>query len=880
MKTQTRKFQKALALILVLVMALATLTAFPAGAALNAGGAVKGQVNGDGTPEGQAMKFSIGNAHDLATLMLPAGETIYVELTADIDMSGVAFTPLNSKLAAVDDYASSMKNVVVFEGNGHTIRNLSVTTTWAPAGLFAKLYQGSVVRNLKFENADIVSQGGLTNAAGVVAGNAGSSITLYNVSTDKNSSVHAGGTGNGMAGGLIGMIIDQSGREANPTGTNFSYCVNAASVQGGIRVGGILGSYHSMDPITVRYCINNGPVTNNANVATNISGILGSTLAENGTRGVAHVFEDCVNAGTLTANTTGTDTTSGILGNYSRSTTGRQNGSVTLTRCYDHASVRSASGGTVKHGAFLGNATPNTTFTDCYATGTGYTTAIAGNDTKPTGVTIDTAQAATVTTKVNALMNTIATAATQKNNVKLDISAAGGNLSLRLSLNKPYGFMAISTVKAPNGTVVAFNALKDYKVNSCGFVFLRSDKTPNEAQMIAASTRVEGVKYEKDATGKKFAATYSGMGAYELGQSVYMAAYVEIMGCIFISDIRELTPVDQFRTLATGNQITDAKEKAIYAATVKYHDSYANYYQLLHKMDPLSVKVATYNIYHAADVTRFPVYDGLNDGSEAANNSKAAFDAYWSRSGEIVDVSKAASVIFHHGIEICGLEETSAYAECYNNNGKTQAQQIAEELSRLTGETWYWGFVAGRAGGSYAAKYTLTKNANGTYSCGVSGTDADGTFGNSIVSKHPITAIQGYALKNGTGRCVLRATINVGGTTLTTLVTHLESTSKTDRENSVAELAAIAKTITGPAMLMGDFNINPTEEIYADLTAIYPAAAPADQLPKTFSSTNPNRTIDNIFPSKELKAYDIYTDVTALYSDHLPFIMTVDIPKK
>lgn len=87
---------------------------------------------------------------------------ITVKLMNNIDMSGCDWTPIGN-----NSYAFTG----TFDGNFHTIYNLSVNTATRYCGLFGKL-ENATIKNLGIENATIVSS---TNDVAVLAGNAKSS---------------------------------------------------------------------------------------------------------------------------------------------------------------------------------------------------------------------------------------------------------------------------------------------------------------------------------------------------------------------------------------------------------------------------------------------------------------------------------------------------------------------------------------------------------------------------------------------------------------------------------------------------------------------------------------------------------------------------------
>ena len=123
---------------------------------------------------------------------LAAGSIRYAKLDADIDMTGIDWTPLNN----VDPF----NKFIDFDGAGHTISNLTVGEC-AYASFAGVLY--GTVKDVTFDGASIDAGG---NKAGVVAGYVGTSANLYPCSltgvTVKNSSV----TGTNSVGGVVAQV--------------------------------------------------------------------------------------------------------------------------------------------------------------------------------------------------------------------------------------------------------------------------------------------------------------------------------------------------------------------------------------------------------------------------------------------------------------------------------------------------------------------------------------------------------------------------------------------------------------------------------------------------------------------------------------------------
>lgn len=176
---------------------------------------------------------------------------ICAELTEDIDLSGEAWTPIgigNHFYSGTPPYAG------IFDGKGHTIKNLSIDSSKQYVGLFGYVY-GGTIRNLT-------------------------------VSGSVKSIEHTGG----IAGGA--------------ESSTFENCANQCAVQGG-TTGGIIGFVSDSEDLTVRDCYNVGRIT--TTTGNNVGGIIGQCINKFVT------IRNCYNAGTVT----GTANVGAIIGNYS-----------------------------------------------------------------------------------------------------------------------------------------------------------------------------------------------------------------------------------------------------------------------------------------------------------------------------------------------------------------------------------------------------------------------------------------------------------------------------------------------------------------------------------------------------------------------------------
>ena len=147
-----------------------------------------------------------------------------VKLGADIDLSGNNWVPANCFSASK----------FVFDGQGHTISNMSsINNVDYGNGFFSNIV-GGTVKNVTFDNA-IVSRSTpyvySGNVYGIVSGYTYGSVTFENVHV-VNSEIY----GYGKVGGIIGMAADRNG---TTTITNCS--VKNTMIAGIYNVGGLIG---------------------------------------------------------------------------------------------------------------------------------------------------------------------------------------------------------------------------------------------------------------------------------------------------------------------------------------------------------------------------------------------------------------------------------------------------------------------------------------------------------------------------------------------------------------------------------------------------------------------------------------------------------------
>ena len=217
--------------------------------------------------------------------------SINCTLTADIDLTGKDWTPIGTNF--YNSYTGT------FDGGGHTIKGLTVTTNDQYVGLFGRLGKAGTVKNVVMEGVQITSNHSLGYAGGVVGSSWG---------TIENCSVSGSVSGTVYVGGVVGVQI----------GGSITGCSSSATVKGMVDVGGVAGQTNSSATLTA--CYATGNVIIEINPAKNIAG--GSLVGMN----AGSSLLACYATGnvTSTGSSTGYVHIGGFLGNNY----------TTVTACY------------------------------------------------------------------------------------------------------------------------------------------------------------------------------------------------------------------------------------------------------------------------------------------------------------------------------------------------------------------------------------------------------------------------------------------------------------------------------------------------------------------------------------------------------------------
>ena len=224
--------------------------------------------------------------------LVNGGKTdINITLDKNIDLTGKGWTPIGTS------FDNSYKGT--FDGGGHTITGLAVTTNDQFVGLFGYLNRAGMVKNVVMEGIQITSNHMFGCTGGVVG---------YSWGTIENCSVSGSVSGTVYVGGVVGVQI----------GGSITGCSSSATVKGTVDVGGVAGQTNSSATLTA--CYATGNVTIEINPAKNIAG--GSLVGMN----AGSSLLACYATGnvTSTGSSTGKVHIGGFLGNNY----------TTVTACY------------------------------------------------------------------------------------------------------------------------------------------------------------------------------------------------------------------------------------------------------------------------------------------------------------------------------------------------------------------------------------------------------------------------------------------------------------------------------------------------------------------------------------------------------------------
>ena len=225
--------------------------------------------------------------------LVNGGKTdINITLDKNIDLTGKDWTPIGT--SAHNSYKGT------FDGGGHTITGLTVTTNDENVGLFGHLNRAGTVKNVVMEGIQITSNQINGGSIGGVVG--------FSWGTIENCSVSGSVSGTVYVGGVVGA----------QWGGSITGCSSSATVKGMVDVGGVVGQVNGTT-ITLTACYATGNVTLEIDPEKNISG--GGLVGFNGGSSLLACY--ATGNVTSTGSSTGKVHIGGFLGdNYTTVTAG------------------------------------------------------------------------------------------------------------------------------------------------------------------------------------------------------------------------------------------------------------------------------------------------------------------------------------------------------------------------------------------------------------------------------------------------------------------------------------------------------------------------------------------------------------------------------
>ena len=259
------------------------------------------------TDDGQG-NYTVTSAEGLkniAKLVNDGNTGIDITLTGNITLTG-DWTPIGTSIS------NAYKGT--FDGGGHTITGLTVTTSDQYAGLFGYIGSGGTVKDVTLEEVKIESNNDMSAVGGVAGRSYG---TLENCSVSGSVS---GSGNNGIAGGVVGY----------QSGGFLTGCSSSATVNAGNAAGGVAGLTDSGATLTACYATDDVTLVSNGTGTYYAGGVVGDNI--NRSTVIA-----CYAWGSVTGSGSGTIYVGGVTGT---------NDEGTLTACYHANGTVSGPAGT------------------------------------------------------------------------------------------------------------------------------------------------------------------------------------------------------------------------------------------------------------------------------------------------------------------------------------------------------------------------------------------------------------------------------------------------------------------------------------------------------------------------------------------------------
>ncbi|WP_344073825.1 endonuclease/exonuclease/phosphatase family protein [Streptomyces crystallinus] len=243
---------------------------------------------------------------------------------------------------------------------------------------------------------------------------------------------------------------------------------------------------------------------------------------------------------------------------------------------------------------------------------------------------------------------------------------------------------------------------------------------------------------------------------------------------------------------------------------------------------PQTLTVLTYNIHHGA---------GADDA---------------------LALERTARVVKDSGADVVGLQEVDRHYDA-RSDFVDQAAWLAERLGMHV---------------VYGANLSLDPPRSG---------EPRREYGTAILSRFPVTGSHNTPLPRPGDleqRGLLEADINVEGTAVRFLTTHLDHTSQSARQTQAEAVKNLVAGSTRPTVLVGDLNAPPAAREVLTLTRslsdVWRKAGDGGA-GYTFDARNPHKRIDYVLTSAGISARQAEV-IESDASDHLPVTVEVTVP--
>ena len=289
---------------------------------------------------GTSAQFGTNSAANAKIVVKEIDASASNPTSSDYDGQTTAWTPIGG---ISSDYTGT------FDGNGCTIKGLTIDSSDSYIGLFGYVGEGGCVQNVNLEGGSIKGKDFVGGVAGFIY--KGKVSNCYNAGAVRSESGFVGGVAGDNDGGTVLNCYNTGDVEGNyqvggVVGFNnkgiVTNCYNTGDVEGNYQVGGVVGYNYVRD---VTNCYNTGDVEGNSNVGGVAGDNRGGTVS------------NCYNTGDVEGSL---DSVGGVAG--WNSTDG------TVSNCFNTGDVRSESESGTSVGGVAGYNSYGTV-SNCYNTG-------------------------------------------------------------------------------------------------------------------------------------------------------------------------------------------------------------------------------------------------------------------------------------------------------------------------------------------------------------------------------------------------------------------------------------------------------------------------------------------------------------------------------